>query len=171
MKKYCPNVEVYWSSPRAGSIEGTAAQSDALRAEQEVRHRWLITMDEFADFLQNMERNLSPPLVLEEPITVALIDDGFDIQETALQSRIIGGRSFCHRDTEENLSQPYYVSSGGHGTAMASLICRVCPNVRIYVLKLNEHGIEPGKRQITPESAAKVGVPLLFIDSLCWTKY
>jgi Subtilase family len=157
MKKHCPKVEVDSSSPRASAIEPSAAQADALRAEQEVRHRWLITMDEFADFLQNMERNLEPQLVLEEPITVALIDDGIDINDVALQSRIVGGRSFCHRNMEQNLNQPYYVSSGGHGTVMASLICRICPNVRLYVLKLNEYMIEPGKREITADSAAKVG--------------
>ena len=40
---------------------------------------------------------------------------------------------------------------------MASLICKVCPNVRLYIYKLNEY-IDPqsGKRQITAESAAKV---------------
>jgi hypothetical protein len=39
---------------------------------------------------------------------------------------------------------------------MAGLICRVCPGVRLYVLKLDEYVIEAGKRQITAESAAKV---------------
>ncbi|KAH8805997.1 hypothetical protein F5884DRAFT_801362 [Xylogone sp. PMI_703] len=173
MKKRCPKVEVSTSSSRAGSVEGSSAQADALRAEQEVRHRWLITMDEFADFLTNMERNVEPPLVLEEPITVALIDDGIDIDDIGLQRKIVGGRSFCHRDMEQNLSQPYYVSSGGHGTAMASLICRVCPNVRLYVLKLNEYGIEPGKRQITAESAAKAVTAAIdkgvHIINMSWT--
>jgi subtilisin family serine protease len=113
-------------------------------------------MDAYADFLQNMQQNVDPPLVLEEPITVALIDDGIDIKDISLQSRIVGGRSFCHRSMEQNLNHPYYVSSGGHGTAMAGLICRVCPGVRLYVLKLDEYVIDAGKRQITAESAAKV---------------
>lgn len=156
MKKHCPNVAVESISAHPSTIERSAAQVDAQRAEQEVRHRWLITMDEYADFLQNMERSVEPPLALEEPITVALIDDGIDINDISLQSRIVGGRSFCHRNMEQNLNQPYYVSSGGHGTAMASLICRICPSVRLYVLKLNEYVIEAGKRQITAESAAKV---------------
>ena len=113
-------------------------------------------MEAYADVLQNMVKNIEPPLVLEEPITVALIDDGIDIKDISLQSKIVGGRSFCHRSMEQNLNQPYYVSSGGHGTAMAGLICRVCPGVRLYVLKLDEYVIEAGKRQITAESAAKV---------------
>ncbi|KAE9368896.1 hypothetical protein N431DRAFT_547753 [Stipitochalara longipes BDJ] len=173
MKKHCPNVAVDSISPHPSTMERSAAQVDAQRAEQEVRHRWLITMDEFADFLQNMERSVEPPLVLEEPITVALIDDGIDINDISLQSRIVGGRSFCHRNMEQNLNQPYYVSSGGHGTAMASLICRICPSVKLYVLKLDEYVVDAGKRQITAESAAKAVVAAVdkgvHIISMSWT--
>jgi len=172
VKKHCPNVAVNFISPHP-SMERSAAQQDAQRAEQEERHRWLVTMYEFAEFLQNMEKNVDPPLVLEEPITVALIDDGIDINDDELEKKIVGGRSFCHRDKEQNLNQPYYVSSGGHGTAMARLICRICPSVRLYVLKLNEWVVDDGKRQITAESAAKAvkaavdkGVHII---SMSWT--
>jgi hypothetical protein len=74
----------------------------------------------------------------------------------------MGGRSFCHRDEEQNLNQPYYVSSSGHGTAMAGLICKLCPNVRLFVLKLDERpSAEAGKRSmITAKSAAKVSATL-----------
>jgi hypothetical protein len=108
-------------------------------------------MDNFASLLDRLE-----PPDLEEAITVALIDDGIDIDDPILRPSIVAGRSFCSRDVEQNLNEPYYVSSGGHGTAMASLICRVCPNVKLYVLKLDEYRSELGKRQITAESAAKV---------------
>jgi hypothetical protein len=109
-------------------------------------------MDEFADFVQNVD----PSLPLREQITVALIDDGVDINEQSLHAKIIGGRSFCLRDKFQNLNKPYYVTGGGHGTVMASLICRVCPKAQLYVLKLDEHMSENSKRQITAESAAKV---------------
>ena len=93
---------------------------------------------------------------IPEPITIALIDDGVDVSEQSLHARIIGGRSFCQRDREHNLSMPYYVSTGGHGTVMASLICRVCPSAQLYVIKLDEYMGESGKRQITAKSAEKV---------------
>jgi len=109
-------------------------------------------MDDFASLLDKLESLES--LELEEPITVALIDDGIDMDDTILRPHnIVSGRSFCSHDTEQ--PRPYYLSSGGHGTAMASLICRVCPKVRLYVLKLDEYGSKPGKRQITAKSAAK----------------
>ncbi len=113
-------------------------------------------MDDFADFIQNVE----PPSKAIEPITIALIDDGVDISEQSLQAKIIGGRSFCQRDNSQNLTKPYYVRSGGHGTIMASLICRVCPSAHLYVVKLDEHMSENTKRQITAKSAAKVCPPL-----------
>ena len=108
-------------------------------------------MDEFADFIQNVEIPLQP----HKPITIALIDDGFDINEQSLHAKIIGGRSFCQRDAFQNLSKPYYVTSGGHGTVMASLICRVCPKVQLYIVKLDEHMSEHSTRQITAKSAAR----------------
>jgi hypothetical protein len=116
------------------------------------RHKWLICMDEFADFIQNVD----PPLELHEPITIALIDDGVDVNEQSLHAKIIGGRSFCQRDKFQKLSVPHYVTTGGHGTVMASLICRVCPKAQLYVVKLDEHVSDHSTRQITAKSAAKV---------------
>jgi hypothetical protein len=110
-------------------------------------------MDEFADFIQNVK----PPRDLYEPVTVALIDDGVDMKEQSLHGKVIGGMSFCPRDEAQNLNKPYYVTGGGHGTAMASLICRVCPKAQLYILKLEEHTSPTSTRQITAKSAAKVG--------------
>ena len=133
---------------------GTA---DNVREQVEHRHKWLTCMDEFADFIQNVES----PLPLREEVTIALIDDGVDINDQSLHAKIIGGRSFCQRDEFQNLSKPYYITSGGHGTVMASLICRVCPKAQIYVIKLDERMSENNKRSITAKSAAKVPFPLL----------
>ena len=91
-----------------------------------------------------------------EPVTLALIDDGFDINEQSVIANIIGGKSFCQR--EKTLSESYYVTSQGHGTVMASLICRVCPTAQIYVVKLDEYLNEKSERQITAKSAAKVHI-------------
>jgi subtilisin family serine protease len=120
------------------------------------RHKWVTTMEKFADFLQNTERNAEPTITLKYPVTVALIDDGVDINDQTIQSKVIGGRSFCHRDKEQNLNQPYYVSGGGHGTAMASYICKICPNVKLYILRLDEYYTDFRSRQITAKSAEKV---------------
>ncbi|KAI0146018.1 hypothetical protein F4776DRAFT_609046 [Hypoxylon sp. NC0597] len=159
----------------AGDITDSVANGvDAVRDPYE-RNKWIASMEEFADFLQTAERNvdIEPPLTLKHPITVAIIDDGVDINDQTIQSRVIGGRSFCHRDEEQNLNQPYYVSGGGHGTAMAGLICKVCPNVRLYILRLDEYFIEPGKRQITAKSAAKAVIAAVEkkvdIISMSWT--
>lgn len=129
----------------------TGSPVDIANEQYEHRHKWLTCMDEFADFIQNVD---SPQLL--EPITIALIDDGVDINEQSLHAKIIGGRSFCQRDKFQNLSKPYYVTSGGHGTVMASLICRVCPKTQLYVVKLDEYTVDGLKRQITAKSAAKV---------------
>jgi hypothetical protein len=128
----------------------TGNRADSAREQAEQRHEWLNCMDDFADFIQNVK----PPLPLREEVTIALIDDGVDINEPSLHAKIIGGRSYCQRD--KDLSRPYYVSNGGHGTLMATLICRVCPKAQLYVVKLDEHMSEKMKRQISARSAAKV---------------
>lgn len=97
-------------------------------------------MDNFGDFILNYPREP------QEPIKVALIDDGVDTAFQDLGSIIADGISFCTR--ENGLYSSYYQSSGGHGTIIASLIRRVCPKVKLYVAKLDD--------KVTAGSAAKV---------------
>jgi hypothetical protein len=153
LKLLCPNVVVkVVDAHRPENYNPTGGLGDTVREQIKHRHKWLTCMDEFADFIQNVK----PSRPLYEPVTIALIDDGVDINEQSLHAKIIGGRSFYLRDRFQNLNKPYYVTSGGHGTLMASLICRVCPKAQLYVLKLDEHMSEHSTRQITAKSAAKV---------------
>jgi hypothetical protein len=153
LKLLCPNVVVkVVDAHRPENYNPTGSLGDTVREQIKHRHKWLTCMDEFADFIQNVK----PSRPLYEPVTIALIDDGVDINEQSLHAKIIGGRSFYLRDRFQNLNKPYYVTSGGHGTLMASLICRVCPKAQLYVLKLDEHMSEHSTRQITAKSAAKV---------------
>lgn len=64
------------------------------------------------------------------------------------------GRSYYQRGS--TLIEPYWTSSGGHGTAMAGLIRTMCPMAKLFVLRLNEYTSDNGKRQITADSAARV---------------
>lgn len=77
--------------------------------------------------------------------------------EESMFHRVIGGKSFCLRDEEQDFYSSYYVKGGGHGTAMADLICRVCPKAKLHILRLEDHLAGKG-RQITARSAAKVSV-------------
>lgn len=127
----------------------------AAQEQQKDQHKWLTCMDEFATFIQNVDLDTSRLNGVEpRPIVVALIDDGLDINEQSVVDKVIGGRSFRNQN---NLNAPYWATSGFHGTVMASLICRVCPMVQLYVLRLDEYSAkEQGKRQITAKSAEKV---------------
>lgn len=118
------------------------------------QHKWLSYMKDFADVHQHIELD-DTGSALGNPITVALIDDGFDIKEQALINRVVGGQSFC-RNNSKNRHAPYFVTSSGHGTVMANFICQICPKVKLFVLRLDEHISPQGHRQITAESAEKV---------------
>lgn len=103
---------------------------------------------------------------LNDPVTVALIDDGVDLLDASLQGKgpQIEGQSlsFDHAgDNEPATSErahPHYQSAGGHGTVMANMIFRVCPMAKLYVIRM-ETVPGPGdgngaKARIEPGSAA-----------------
>jgi len=97
---------------------------------------------------------------IEEPIRVALIDDGVDGMDWDYP--LLGGRTFYPRNEAEHLNHPYYASATGHGTAMAKLINFMCPRAQLYVLRLEDHPSEGGVRQITAKSAAQVTLSFRF---------
>ena len=107
-------------------------------------------MDTFADYVAGIEDGV------ENDIKVAVIDDGFDGFQEDYTDNVVAGVSFCRYSDTDSLMNAYYVPSGSHGTMMASLICRVCPHVKLYVARLDEYKTSIGKRHITARSAADV---------------
>jgi hypothetical protein len=94
-------------------------------------------------------------------IKIAIIDDGIDSSLDIFGSefaRISRGQSFTRAST--NLKKSYYVSSGNHGTQLASLICSICPSTLLYIAKHEEQATGRGNSQINLDSVAKVGPPL-----------
>ncbi|KAL6873276.1 hypothetical protein HDV57DRAFT_504684 [Trichoderma longibrachiatum] len=159
MKKLCPDVVVHKDWP---VVQKDLVDANALAAgdqsEHSTKHEWLQCMKEFKRLLFDAERSyfdrgkVKIDESIEEPIKVALIDDGVDVKD--LEFNFIGGRTFCTRDEEHNLNDPYYVSSTGHGTIMARQIQSLCPRAQFYILRLEDHASEEGGRQITAKSAA-----------------
>ena len=71
-------------------------------AELERHQQWFICIDGFADFTQNVR----PDLQSYNPITIALIDDGFDVIEKSLYSRYYRGKSFSLSDDTNRRERP-----------------------------------------------------------------
>lgn len=90
----------------------------------------------------------------EDPIKVALIDDGVNPGKM---------ESWCLRhgngwpDDEDTAT--YYQSTENHGTVMANLISHMCPYVHLYVAKLDKSTREDGKYGSVAEMAAQVIAP------------
>ena len=114
-------------------------------------------MENFARFINSI------PQESTEDIKVALIDDGIDAFDESITEKIVRGVSFSVREGPGDLLNSYFISSHNHGTAMASIIRRVCPRVKLYVAKLNEAVGEKGML-ITLTSAAKVRSLHLRVD-------
>jgi len=132
------------------------------------RQDWLMCMDEFA----SATATLNPP---DRLVKVALIDDGVKTSYADLDSNVEAGWSgwlqsetYSHdgigkKSPREYLGN-YNSSQTGHGTVMAYYIRRVCPNVRLYIAKLDpqlrpEIGGHGERVTFSIESAAKVRLP------------
>jgi len=73
------------------------------------------------------------------PVTVALIDDGVDIEKLGSSNFFRGGWHPEKPTPEHGYGNAWTISEDGHGTEMVGLIQRVCPFVRFYVCKLDTH--------------------------------
>lgn len=99
------------------------------------------------------------PAELKKEIRVALIDDGADLMHKPISNILEKkGRSFdmAYDDPDHSgAPRPFHGSTTGHGTCMAYMIGRVCPNVKIFVIKLDVLRDGP-KASFTAKSAADV---------------
>ena len=110
---------------------------------------------EWSDFERNT--NVAQPF----KVKVAIIDDGVKSSVNGLDDLIERGESWVEQATPKHRYSPYTTSSRGHGTVMAYYIRRVCPNVSLYVAKLNPQIIQ-GRVTFTIESATKVDISVFF---------
>jgi subtilisin family serine protease len=113
-------------------------------------------MEKFAAFIRTYRRRMKEmyPTRTFRQIKVALIDDGVDGLNAELSKSIEAGQTFSIREGGNYNS--YFTSSKGHGTIMAMLIRKICPNVRLYVAKLDEERTGRNSYSITAWSAVKV---------------
>lgn len=121
---------------------------------------WIKSVQNFSSFINHgcrMQSRKNPV----DPIKIAIIDDGMDATVSSLQSRIANGagESFCFYPNSQELVSSYYVPSGTHGTRMAQLICDLCPEVQLYIARLEELPSPNGiGRRFTARSAAMVSL-------------
>jgi len=110
----------------------------------------------FASVIRTLVETLKERKVDLKDVKVAVIDDGIDPQDNYLSSRIAEGWPPDHWNGFETFPPAFYFSSGGHGTKMARLITEVCPEVKLYVAKLEQRASRDGGGQFTAKSAAEV---------------
>ncbi|KAK4642831.1 hypothetical protein QC761_401030 [Podospora bellae-mahoneyi] len=133
-------IEENFSRGDSGSASGTRAKPMRVANQRNLSaHKWLNCMDAFADGIQGVEVPPTQQKLLLKDITVALIDDGVNIDTSSIGGKVIGGATFDRGEPDENGPSPYFISASGHGTVMADMICRVCPTAKLYVFKLETH--------------------------------
>jgi hypothetical protein len=112
-------------------------------------------MKEFSDFVGNVTNSLGQR---SRKVRVAIIDDGIDWDY--MRQIECEGKSF-YKDRNELFdgTHPWYFSNNDHGTLMAALVRMMCPNVVLYIGRLDQTENRPGQFQPTLESAAEVTAP------------
>ncbi|KIW98644.1 uncharacterized protein Z519_00305 [Cladophialophora bantiana CBS 173.52] len=134
---------------------------------QRETHKWLHIMDTFADGIYKIKPDRDVeffeylPPELQSDVKVALIDDGVQFTHESLQEKIDDGWSFDDGYDGVDLPgarRPFHESSTGHGTLMANMICRICPNAKIFVCRLNVYPGDGTKSHFSAKSAADAAV-------------
>jgi hypothetical protein len=125
-------------------------------------YQWIKSMDDFVRSFRDIEPPLPapgpgvPPKLLKS-VVVALIDDGVDLPHHGSVTDRFDGESL-HTYEYGGRVWPWFNSAAGHGTTMARLIHRVCPNAVIYVIRLKTLTSEGdgSKIHVDPASAIEV---------------
>jgi len=111
-------------------------------------------MDTFVNFaVTNLKSSI--PANKRRKIKVALIDNGVDGSHAPLEQIINLGTSYCSHPHHYDQLNSYWAPSRAHGTQMACLIHRVCPEIDLYVARIQDMEAEDS-RQIDVESVVKV---------------
>ncbi|KAL9636665.1 MAG: hypothetical protein Q9164_002684 [Protoblastenia rupestris] len=149
------DLKIKCTIPRRKKVPEHNNTSKIRQGLPEHREHWISCMAKFAEFIRGYP--IKPNIPLEE-VKVALLDDGVDTTIDGLNEIIPYGETFSKRP--KDLWNPYHFSTNGHGTTMAVLIRRICPNIKLYVAKLEEESgyvesISDYDSRITVSSASK----------------
>lgn len=110
------------------------------------------------------------------PVTVAVIDSGIDSTHEVLDKKVAGAWEFVEEAGEiVQRKLPEYANNddAGHGTAVASVICRMAPNVKILDFKvLNAKFAGSGKVMLKGfEAALESDAQIINMSLACLSKY
>ncbi|KAH6851065.1 peptidase S8/S53 domain-containing protein [Chaetomium sp. MPI-CAGE-AT-0009] len=114
---------------------GLATGLETWGTNQQEETSWVDCIRNFAALVRR-----APKFRETRPVRIAVIDDGIDGFHGQFDGKIAAGISLCPESAQR--MSPYYISSTGHGTHMASIITTLCPNVDLYIAKLNARQID-----------------------------
>jgi hypothetical protein len=124
-----------------------------VEAEPEVK---VVLIDDGVEALEEeVDEQHEPSEERPEEIEVPEEDD---IEYDRNLITVVDGLSFYDTTTStaDGGFRNWWVSPGGHGNQMAYFICKLCPNVQLYVARVNDSGAVYGGPKFTVLSCAEV---------------
>lgn len=134
------SIQVLFSASRALSNDLSEPASETQ--DIAVPSRWLRCVHEFSRSLSEvwdevLKMRMDRLNEADEPIVVAIIDDGVDILNPAIPNQVVNGGTSFALEAGQRLG-PWWVSQTGHGTMVASLISWVCPMAQLYSIRVGQ---------------------------------
>lgn len=110
------------------------------------------------------------------PVTVAVVDSGIDSSHETLKNKIAGAWEFVEENGEivsRKMPDHHNNDDAGHGTAVASVICRLAPNAKVLDFKvLNAKFAGSGKVMLKGfEAAIESEAKIINMSLACLSKY
>ncbi|PTB47926.1 hypothetical protein M431DRAFT_501633 [Trichoderma harzianum CBS 226.95] len=139
-------------------MEGFQQGNSAIKPAER-QHKWLDSSDNFRKILHGIDDEATEV----RPVKIAIIDNGVDAALSILNGKIANGASFfpnknINTGNDMDHYYPYYVASNtlNHGSLVATLVCKMCPKVKLYICRLDEKMSRMGEsRYLTMESATE----------------
>lgn len=133
------SIRVLFSAIRALSNDPSEPASETQ--DIAVPSRWLRCVHDFSRSLSEvwdeaLKMRRDRLNEADEPIVVAIIDDGVDILDPSIPNQVVNGGTSFSLDAGHRLG-PWWVSQRGHGTMIASLISWVCPMAQLYSIRVD----------------------------------
>lgn len=115
------------------------------------KHAGFEAAEKFASVLYN---KMSKTNSIGRKVKVALLDDGVNPEYKNI-GRHLAGDGFPQASLDGHIA-PFYKSTRGHGSMMASIISTICPFVEIYVAKIDNQEYLPHPAYNVEQATAAV---------------
>ncbi|KAK6542308.1 hypothetical protein TWF694_006268 [Orbilia ellipsospora] len=136
LRIFHPSIKVTFEDgilSAAGTGRTSTTQGVRSTGSSESKSQWVDRLKNFRECIQKaIDEDRTPRILKNLPtVKVAVLDDGINFDVVAPEC-ITDAKAFCYK------GHPYCRFDDNHGTITASLVREVCPDVELYIARLDD---------------------------------